>query len=196
MGKSFELLGLATFNIFIAIIAATTFMSGENIGVSKLDRSNVTAFINEVTQVSGGLREDMDPYSVAMYFKKHIKEDGKFVSRIDYSIPDYPETTRDLEMDRETYISHVLQVMKDFDKHEAAVRVENVEIMNDGRAALVVTTNYERGVIPVQGIMGDAQMLPVTGTSFCEQEVVLSDKKIIQMAEAECKTNIAFADAY
>ena len=68
--------------------------------------------------------------------------------------------------------------------------------MNDGRAALVVTTNYERGVIPVQGIMGDAQMLPVTGTSFCEQEVVLSDKKIIQMAEAECKTNIAFADAY
>lgn len=196
MGKSFELLGLATFNIFIAIIAATTFMSGEKVGVSQLNESNVKAFINEVTEVSGGLREDMDSYSIVTYFMKHIKEDGHFISRIDYSIPDYPETTRDLEMDRDTYISHIIQAMNDFEKHEAAVRIENVEIQENGRSALVITTNYERGVIPVQDIMGDAQMLPVTGTSYCEQEVVLSDKKIIQMAEAQCNTSIAFADAY
>lgn len=197
MGKSFELLGLATVNIFIAIFLSTTFLSDDNMtGISRLNESNVTAFVNEVAQISGGQREEMDAYGITSFLMKHIKENGRFRSHIDYEIPDFPETSRDLEMDRNTYISHILQVMEDFEKHEAAIRIENVEIEKDGRSALVITTNYERGVIPVQGVMGDTQMLPVTGMSFCEQELVLSENKAIQMANATCDTNIAFVEAY
>ncbi len=196
MGKSVELLGLAAFNIFIAIILSATFLTNSSAAVNALTESNVSTFITEVAAVSGGQRHDMDSYSITSYFMSHISENGLFTSTIEYSLPDMDSSSRTLEMDKMNFISHVLQGMKAMEKHEAAVKIEYIKIADNGKSASVMTTNYERGVMPVEDGMGDARMVPVTGTSYCEQELVLSAKNVIQMATANCSTNIDFSDTY
>lgn len=195
MGKSFELLGLAAFNIFIAIILSTTILSGSG-KVKTLTEANVENFITEVSEVSGGLRQDMDSYSVTHFFMNHIAEDGKFTSQIEYIMPDMPSSTRTLEMDKLNFISYVLEGMKVMTRHESAVEIEYIKIADNGKRAKVMTTNYERGVMPIDDGMGEARMVPVTGTSYCEQDVILSGKNIIQMEAASCSTNIDFSDSY
>ena len=197
MGKSVELLGLAAFNVVIALILSATFLTTAEKSVNKLTEANVESFLTEVTEVSGGMREDMDSYSVTEYFMKHLAEDSKFVSRIEYALDNEDlNSERTLEMDKLNFISHVLQGMESINKHETAVEIEYIEIADNGRRARVTTTNYERGIMPVADAFGEAQMMPVTGTSYCEQELVLNKKNIIQMAQANCNTNIDILDAF
>lgn len=196
MGKSLELLGLAAFNIFIALILSATILSNGNGRVSTLDETNVTHFITEVADVAGGKREDMDPFSITEYFMAHIADHGKFISNIEFSLPDMSSDSRMLEMDKKNFISHTLEGMKTMSQRETAVEIEYIKIADNGKSAKVTTTNYERGVMPVEDGMGEAQMMPVTGTSYCEQELVLSRENIIQMAAANCSTSISFSDSY
>ena len=196
MGKSIELLGLAAFNIFIAIVLSTPVLSKSDAAVSSLTESNVERFINEMAQVSGGLREDMDAYSITGYFMNHIADGGVFKTRIAYDLPDMPTNEREHEMDKLNFISHVLQDTKSMERHETAVKIEHIKIVENGRRAQVMTTNYERGVMPIADGYGEPRMVPVTGTSYCEQDVVLSGKNIIQVAGVNCSTNIDFAESY
>lgn len=194
MGKSIELLGLAAFNIFIALILSATFLKG-NAGVPALTETNVTQFITEVSHVAGGQRADMDQFSITEYFMAHIADHGMFTSTIEFSLPDETSSSRRLEMDKNNYISHTLEGMKTMSKRETAVTIEYIKIAENGKSATVTTTNYERGVMPVEDGFGEAQMLPVTGTSYCEQELVLTEN-VIQMAAANCSTSIDFFDSY
>ncbi len=196
MGKSFELLGLAAFNIFIALILSMTFLTKGNTKVSALTETNVTHFITEAADVAGGKRQEMDQFSITEYFLAHIADHGLFTSTIEFTIPEMEASSRTLEMDKNNYISHVLEGSKAMTKRETEVKIEYIKIAEGGKSAKVNTTNYERGVMPVEDGMGEARMMPVTGTSYCEQELVLSDKHIIQMAGASCSTNIDFSDSY
>ncbi len=199
MGKSVELLGLAALNIIVAMVLSVTFLAKTDaaaVSVSALTKDNVQQFITETVAVSGGQREDMDDYGITTYFMSHIADHGQFISTIEYDMPDMPSSARTLEMDKMNFISHVLQGKEAMNRHETAVQIEYIEIAANGKSAMVTSTNYERGVMPVQDAMGEARMIPVTGTSYCEQEIVLSQKNIIQMAKADCSTNIDFADSY
>ncbi len=196
MGKSFELLGLAAFNIFLAIILSATFLTNAGVSVDTLNESNVEGFITRVAEISGGRDEAMDQYSITSFFMDHISDDSTFVSTIEYNMPDMEDSARELEMDKMTFISHVLQGMQAMDKHESAVQIDHIDIADNGKSARVVTTNYERGVMPVDDGFGDIRMMPVMGTSYCEQKLVLSQKRTIQMAGAECSTSISFQESY
>jgi len=196
MGKSIELLGLAAVNIIIAMVLSATFLTKSDTAVKELTQANVEQFVNDVAQVSGGLREDMDQFSITKYFMKHIAEEGMFISTIEYAMPDMPSSERTLEMDKMNFISHVLQGMGTMNKHETAVQIEYIKIVDNGKRATVMTTNYERGVMPVEDGFGDTQMMPITGTSYCEQELVLSTGNVIQMAGANCDTDINFTNSY
>jgi len=196
MGKSLELLGLAAFNIFIALILSATFLSKDNGKVNALTETNVTHFITEVAEVAGGKRQDMDQLSIMKYFMDHIADKGMFTSKIEFSLPDMSSNERTLEMDKNNFISHTIEGMKTMTQRETEVKIDYIKIAENGKSAKVNTTNYERGVMPVADEMGEAQMMPVTGTSYCEQELVLSEKNIIQMAGASCSTNINFAESY
>ncbi|MCB9991930.1 MAG: hypothetical protein H6867_11290 [Rhodospirillales bacterium] len=197
MGKSFEMMGLAAFNIFIAIILSSVFLTkGGSSSVNSLTESNIERFINDVTAISGGQRDDMDAYSVTDFLMTHIAENSNFKTEIEYGLPDMPSNMRTLEMDKMNFISHTLQGMKAMTRHESAVRIEYIKIADSGKSAKVMTTNYERGIMPVSDDFGEARMMPVTGTSYCEQELVLSGKNVIQMAGANCSTSIDFSDSY
>lgn len=196
MGKSLELLGLAAFNVFIALILSATFLAKSGPSVSALTEDNIRAFVTEAAAVSGGQRQDMDSYGVTDYFMGHIADDGLFTSTIAYDMPDMPASERTMEMDKMKFISNVLQGIQSMTRHETAVDIEYIKITDNGKSAHVVTTNYERGVMPMDDGMGESNMVPVTGTSYCEQTLVLSGKNVIQMAGAKCNTNIDFSDAY
>ena len=194
MGKSFELLGLAAFNVFLALILSITFLGGDKVSLDYLTKDHVEKFISEVNDITTGTRQDMDNYSVTSYFMKHIADDSKFVNNIKYEIPRVGTQERTMEMSKLDFISHILQGMQNGgDDRETSIAIEHIEIAEHGKAAKVITTNMESGMMPFDDGSGSAQMLPVTGVSFCEQTVVLSDKNI-QMETANCTTDVSFND--
>ena len=194
VGKSLELLGLASFNILIALVLSVTFLSHAGGKMDRLTEAGVTDFITEVSEISSGKRKDMDTYSVTAYFMDHIAQDGMFKTTLRYSIPEMPDDVRLMEMDKMNFISHTLQGLQTMADRETLVKVDFVQIENDGKSAAVTTTNYERGMMPVDDGSGTVNMMPVQGTSYCEQKVILNDKRIMQMAGATCTTDIAFSE--
>ena len=106
MGKSFELLGLAAFNVFIAIILSAMFLTKDGASVRSLTETNIEQFVTEVAAVSGGKRDDMDSYSITKFFMDHIAENGLFTSEIEYAMPDMPASTRTLALDKLNFIRH------------------------------------------------------------------------------------------
>ncbi len=197
MGKSVELLGLAAFNVFLALILSIMFLSqADSNAITELTDAHVETFIQEVSDISSGQREDMDAYGVTSYFMEHLAEDSSFKTTLEYDIPDIPSGERVMEMDKLNFISHVLQGLQSMTRHETLVRIENITIDEEGKNAFVLTTNYERGVMPVSNGNGDVSMIPVVGTSYCEQKIILAEKQNIQMAQANCNTSISFTDIY
>lgn len=196
MGRSFELLGLAAFNIFIAMILAVTFISSNAAETHKtLTEANVREFIMEVANISSGQRRDLDAYAITSYFMNHIADGSRFRTVMQYEIPDMPRSERELEMDKMNFISHLLQGTQLVSRYETRVDIDYVRIAADGKRATAMTTSYERGLMPVDDGSGTEQMMPVMGASYCEQAIVLADQSI-KMAGAQCTTSISFETGY
>ena len=194
MGKSLELLGLASFNVLIALVLSVTFLSRGGGKIDHLTEANVTSFVQEMSDISGGKRPEMDPYSVTSYFMDHIAPEGKFKTTLRYSIPEMEDSEREMEMDKMNFISHTLQGLQTMADRETLVKVEYVHIDDSGKSAAVTTTNYERGLMPVDDGSGEVNMMPVQGTSYCEQKIILSDKRQIQVKNATCTTELTFSE--
>jgi hypothetical protein len=190
-------MGLATFNIFIALTLSATVLSktGDD-KITTLTEDNITLFVNELADVSAGLKPDMDQYKIVDYMMAHLTEGGIYKSNISYNIEDSGEQERDMEMDRMKFISYVLEGLKAMEKHETRVDIQYIKIDDSGQGATVMLTNYERGVMPSTDAFGDEAMVPVLGTSFCEQHVILSLEKTIQLDGATCTTTINFEEAF
>jgi len=197
MGKSFELLGLATFNIILAMILSTTFLSGSNLPkLEKLTEDNVSIFLDEVASIASGSKKDMDSYAITSYFMGHISDDSLFKTTMQYSIDGMEDSSRELEMGKMSYISHVLQSAKMVNNYETLTKIDYVKVYNNGKRASAITTNYERGMMPMDDGSGTQTMVPIIGTSYCEQEIILSEDNIIQMAGAVCTTDLSFEDSF
>jgi hypothetical protein len=159
-----------------------------------LSEDSIKAFLQEASEIAGGQRKEMDSYSITEYFMDHIAPEGQFRTTMRYNIPDMPENERVLEMDKMNFISNTLEGMHEMTARETLVKVEYVKIDPAGRNAEVVTTNYERGMMPVADDSGDTNMMPVQGVSYCEQKLVLNDQRKIQMANAKCTTDLSFSE--
>lgn len=195
MGNTIQLMGLAALNVFVAIILSVAFLSGGGAGariqnIDRLTEETVTGFITDLAAITTGKRGDMNAYAVTAFLMDHIDDDGLFKTRIDYG---GKGSRQDLEMDKKSYISNVLNELKNSNGRETLVRIENVRINEGGRSAVAVTSNYERGMMPVQDEMGETVMMPVDGASYCEQIITLADKNMLQVSSATCMTNISFS---
>lgn len=193
MGKSLELLGLVSLNMLVAMMLSVAFLPRGG-AVNALTEENVRGFIADMSAVSAGEREDMDSYGIANYFMDHIAPDGTFKTTLRYKIPEMPENEREMQMNKMEFISHTLQGMRAMDDRETKVNVEYVQIAQDGRSAAVTTTNYERGLMPVEDGTGMSNMMPVYGTSYCEQKIVLTDTRAIALSGATCYTDLTFSE--
>lgn len=192
MGKSLELLGLVSLNMLVAMMLSVAFLPRG--GITTLTETNVRGFIADMSAISAGERKDMDSYGIADYFMNHIAPDGVFKTTLRYKIPEMPEDERLMEMNKMEFISHTLQGMRTMDGRETRVNVEYIAIAPDGRSAAVTTTNYERGLMPVDDGTGAMNMMPVYGTSYCEQKVILDERRAIALSGANCYTDLTFTE--
>jgi hypothetical protein len=196
MGKSFELLGLMAFNVFLGLILSVNFINQTDAKLlSQLDEQNVAAFITQVADISTG-KQGMDHMDVTEYFMSHIADNGTFRNRISYSMAYINNEDQVMEMDKLTYISHVIQSLSSQRSHQSEMEIEYIEIAEAGESATVMTVNYEEGEMPVQEAGGQARMIPVKGASYCEHELSLTEDKQIQLKGSNCMTDISREGAY
>ncbi len=193
-GKSLELVGLATFNAFLAMILAVTFLSqsGGKAHLNKLTEANIRAFITEATMMSTGQKKGADQFAVTEYLMKHIDDASTFTTSLQYDIPNADKDKHTLELDKQTYIAHVIEDMKQLKGEEATTNIEDIQIEHGATQARVVTTSYERGQMAVKDTDDNTTTLPVRGISYCEQTIILKNQ-VISMAGAKCSTNIQTA---
>lgn len=190
-------MGLATFNVFIALTLSVTVLNNrDNGGVDKLTEANVTAFVDDIAKAAAGLRTDMTQHTLVEYLMAHLTENSRYATSITYRVGNTGPQERDMEMGRMEFINFVLQGLKSMEKHETKTKIDYIKVEDSGKAAHVVVTNYERGMMPMDDGFGDVQKVPILGTSYCEQKVVLSSAGIIQLDGAECTTTINFEDAF
>lgn len=193
--RSLELLGLACFNTFLGLTLTVTFMS-QNGGKtpSRLTETSVTNFITEMTDVALGKKPDLDQYGITTWFMDHIDDSGKFITTMNISQPTGENKQETLEMNRMDYISYILKDIKTVKTRESTFNVEYVKIDEGGKSASVVFTNMEKASVPISDKDGE-YMIPVTGTSYCEQTLALRGSTI-KVSNSTCTTNVSMSESY
>ena len=83
-------------------------------------------------------------------------------------------------------------MVKDF---EADVQVQSIKISKDKTKATLKTITNERATMIVPQ-SGSSEYVPINGYSICDQIVMLSDNRDIQIYSANCKTTLSFEGAY
>ena len=200
--KLFEAMGFTTFNIMVAIVLSATFFdkaeNTQSAYITELSDSNVTHFIEKMADVASGQGEEMDSYDITSYLMDHIADNSHFNSTINYNISHNDDENQEevMDMSKLEFISHVLSNLKSMERHETQTSVEFVEIAADKKTASAVITTYERGMMPTVTEFGEDTLVPVRGTSFCEQKFALSDENILQITEASCATDLDFSIDY
>jgi hypothetical protein len=200
--KLFEVMGFTTFNIMVAMVLSATFFGkaeeAQSTYIQELNNENVTQFIETVAYVASGKKADMDSYAITTYLMDHIAADSNFNSTITYNISDNFEDNQEevMDMSKLEFISHVLSNLKSMERHETQTNVEFVEVAEDKRTASAVITTYERGMMPTVSEFGEDTLVPVRGTSFCEQKFALTQENVLQITEASCATDLDFSIDY
>ena len=193
MGRTFELFGLMTFNVFLGLFLSANFLNSAGThSLTRLDEASVKTFITHIADISMGKDTSMDHLDVTEYFMAHIKDGSNFHNRVTYDLPYVQDNEQETDMDKMTYISYVIRSLSGKAAHHSSdVEIEYIQVSDTGDSATVMTVNHESGQMPV-GQGGDqARMIPVAAASYCEHELVLTKDKKIQLAGANCMTDIS-----
>ncbi|MBU0800518.1 MAG: hypothetical protein KKA05_05880 [Alphaproteobacteria bacterium] len=170
----------------------------DNVMVTKLDKNNITAFIQEVQHIVMNGSATMTQPEIADYFKKHIAEKAMFDSTMKYEMPGYPAQENAMQIGKTEYIDGILNGASMMKSYEHSVEIKKIEIGKGGRSAHVTTVTREKGEMPWpkqgEGEDGPPELvpMPVSGTSTCEQTIIISLTNYIQMQRAECYTALSF----
>lgn len=193
--RSLELLGLASFNVFLGMILTVTFITqGGQPQSARLTEENVSKFIQEMTNTALGLKPGMDQYATTMWFMDHLSETSAFKTNINIAQANGGTREATLEMGRMDYISQILKDQKAVQKRETQVNVEYVKIGENGQDASVIFTSIDKGVIPMTTEAGSYEM-PVSGTSYCEHKLGIRNNKIV-VSGGTCTTNVNASQSY
>lgn len=193
--RSLELLGLASFNVFLGMILTVTFISqGGQPKSARLTEENISTFIQEMTNTALGLKPGMDQYATTMWFMDHLSESSAFKTNMNIAQANGGTRESTLEMGRMDYIGQILKDQRTVQKRESHVTVEYVKIADNGQDASVIFTSIEKGVIPMSTEAGSYEM-PVSGTSYCEHKLGIRNNKIV-VSGGTCTTNVNASQSY
>lgn len=201
-----EAMGFTTFNIMVALVLSSTFFNKaeesptESATVTALNEIYVTDFIEKMSDLVSGKDKSADAYDLAMFLKEHIAENSTFNSTITYNTGHQTDDEKNneevMDMDKNGFIEHVMETRKTMQEHESKVSVDYVEISDDKQTASAIITTYERGMMPTVTEFGEDTLVPVSGTSFCEQKFEISQEHFLQIVGASCSTDIDFTTDY
>ena len=200
-GKSLELLGMVGFNLFLGMTLTVTFLGGGDNAPTRLTEANVSAFVKDMTEVALGKNPasdekavSFDQYAITTWLMRHMDEDSKFQAHINISQPNGLSRQEKLDMNRLDYISQVLKDNKSVKSREANLHVEYVRVDAGGKGASVVFTSMEKARMPVPSENGGYE-IPVTGTSYCEQKIVIEDA-VIKVSASTCTSNVSLSENF
>jgi hypothetical protein len=168
--------------------------------ISRLDENNIAAFINDVERVVKTGAATMSAQDMADYFNNHIAEKAVFASTMKYEMPGYPAQESVMQIGKVEYINGIIGGAGLMKSYEHSVEIKDVEIGNGGRSAKVTTVISEKGEMPwprdgkpaADSAAPDLVPMPVSGTSTCEQTIVISLNNFVQMQRADCYTVLSF----
>lgn len=201
-GKSLELLGMVGFNIFLGMTLTVTFLGGDgNNAPTRLTEATVSNFVKDMTEVALGKNPApdeknlaLDQYAITTWLMRHVNEDSQFLANVNITQPNGMNRQETLQMNRLDYISQVLKDNKAVKSREADLHVEYVRIDAGGKGASVVFTSMEKARLPIPSENGSYE-IPVTGTSYCEQKLVIEDT-IIKVSSSSCTSNVSLSENF
>lgn len=157
--------------------------------VTQLTDENVRAFIASTTDITNKKAQNLGGDEAKAYFEAHLHPSAHFQSKLTYEIPGYPDKEAEIALDKSEFIDSMAGGSEAVEKYSSKVDVKEVKIATNGKSATVSTESNEEGLMDVEG-----QQVPIVGRSKCAQILMLSEEGIIQMFNANCKTEIAFKE--
>lgn len=157
--------------------------------VPSLTEDSIKAFIARTSDVTNHKAADLAGDGVKTYLETHLHPSARFKSKMTYEIPGYPAKETELALDKNEFIDSVGAGAQSVSEYSNTIAVKEVKIASSGKSATVKTESSEEGVMNVEG-----QNVPILGQSNCDQIIMLSDQGVIQMFNANCKTQIRFKD--
>lgn len=180
---------------FIPAMMALPFTANAGSGdyISALTEENISQFLEETRTLASS--SDMGFYSEdrKAYFTRHIAPKAKFTSKTRFELPGYPVKEGEMSYDKEVFIQNVTDGNGTLEEYSVEIDIEEVDISNSGRSATVRTNITETGRLPWPNEQGGEKLIPVKGTTACEQGLAISPTNYIQMTSANCETQISFS---
>lgn len=154
-----------------------------------LTEDAVKDFIKQSSEITNRKAQDLGGNEAKNFFEAHLHPNARFKSKITYVIPGYPDKEAELALDKQEFIDSLASGSENVDKYSNNIKIKNVKIAASGKSANVETESTEEGQMEVDG-----EKVPMIGVSKCDQILMLSDQGVIQMFNANCKTEIRFKD--
>lgn len=182
------------FLLFIAMLAfgLVATPDAEARRIKKLTRSAVADFIKETTDITKNHASDMDMSATIEYLDTHLHKNARFKTIMTYNIPGFPAQDTAISLSKEEFIEQIEKGEKALEDYENQIDIQDIQISSKGTNATVMTTGFETGMMPVQQD-GETEYIPVEGSSECSQIIILN-KGVIQMYNANCNTTIHFSE--
>ena len=194
-GKSLELLGMASFNVFLGLVLTTTFLNqNSDSSPRRLTEASVTHFVTEMTDVALGKKADLDQYGMTTWLMKHLDENISVTTNMNITDQNGMAREESLQMGRMDYISHILKDNKAVKDRQATLHIEYIKVEEGGQDASVIFTSQEKANVPMASEGGD-YVMPISGTAYCEQKLALREA-IITVSASHCTMNVSMSESY
>lgn len=161
--------------------------------IRNLTDDNISRFILESSKMMNGQTLEYSTSEIQEYLEKHLHEDARFKSTMNYNIPGYPSQGTSMSMKKEDFIKQIGEGSQAINEYENEISIDDIRISRDKTKATVRTTGFETGYMPVPDGAGNTRHMPIEGSSSCNQVLMLEDG-VIQMYSAQCATSITFQE--
>lgn len=130
---------------------------------------------------------------ILKFLDTHIHRSARFKTVIQYSVPGQAPQQNEMAMDKKKFIENIKTGTDSMNDYESAITISKIQISKDGRKATLETQSNENGMMTiVDPESGQQHQVPVLGASQCQQIIMLSEKNVMQIYNANCKTGIMF----
>ncbi len=179
--------------LLIAFIALSFAPAAAYAKVTALTQDNVTEFIKQTTKVADGHASEMNAQQARSYLEKHVQNDARFKSKVEFHIAGYPTQETTMSMDKKQFMQAAAESAGKVKDYHSEIQVLSVKVAANGKSAVAETKSKEEVIIsvPTEDNTG-MQEMPVEGDSICTQTIMLNKQGVIQMYSAQCTTDIAF----
>ncbi|MBI4030903.1 MAG: hypothetical protein HY370_04450 [Proteobacteria bacterium] len=161
--------------------------------VTRLTQDNVRSFLEEAKAISTARSPERTPEDISAWLNRHLAPKGNFRSMTKFALPGLPVKEVEMKLDKQSFIESVLGGQNLFENYQTSVEIKEMKIASSGRAVTLKTRSTEKGDLPWTDGEGKSELIPVEGFSDCAQKIVISPANYIQMADADCRTEISFA---